>query len=342
MPIFSVIIPVHNVEKYIKRTIDSLLIQTERSWEAICVDDGSTDGSYNIITECAKEDNRIVVVHQDNHGVVAARHKGFQQSRGRYVLFLDGDDSLEAFALERIRCEILKTEADIIQFGYTYYMDFRPIKNVAPNLNGVYSFEAVMSVIKQTPLEVLDLCIWNKCYVRRVAEIAFKDVSDIHIKHSEDGLYALSAFWKMEKICFIADLLYRYNIRIGSATQSIGFQIVADKEIFTLKTYNQAVSSNRVSDEWARRIYRAHAKSSISFIFALSLSKQRTLRDSVKLLRLLSLANFYISESSDRSTCSRAVMRMVINHPYLLVVLRPLLRAVLLFRTKNNILLGIN
>ena len=342
MPIFSVIIPVHNVEKYIKRTIDSLLIQTERSWEAICVDDGSTDGSYNIITECAKEDNRIVVVHQDNRGVVAARYKGFQQSRGRYVLFLDGDDSLEAFALERIRCEILKTEAEIIQFGYTYYVDFKPIKNVAPSLDGVYSFEAVMSVIKQTPLEVLDLCIWNKCYVRRIAEIAFKDVSDIHIKHSEDGLYALSAFWKIKKICFIADLLYRYNIRIGSATQSIGFQIVADKEIFTLKTYNQALSSNRVSDEWARKLYRAHAKSSISFIFALSLSKQRTLHESIKLLRLLSLANFYISESSAQSTYSRAIMRMVINHPYLLVMFRPLLRAALLFRSKNNVLLGLN
>ena len=93
-PFFSIIIPVYNVAPYLRECLDSVLAQTFTDWEAICVDDGSTDDSGAILDEYAAKDNRFKVFHQKNAGVSVARNTALSRIRGEWFLFLDGDDRL--------------------------------------------------------------------------------------------------------------------------------------------------------------------------------------------------------------------------------------------------------
>ena len=102
MPFFSIIIPVYNVAPYLRECLDSVLGQTFQEWEAICVDDGSTDGSGEILDEYGARDKRFRVVHQDNAGVSAARNRGLEEAKGEWVWFVDGDDVIRRDALAEL------------------------------------------------------------------------------------------------------------------------------------------------------------------------------------------------------------------------------------------------
>ena len=91
----SVIVPVYNVEKYLKRCLNSLVNQTYTNIEIICVNDGSKDNSLNILNEYAQKDNRIVVISQENQGQGIARNKGLEIAKGDYIGFIDPDDFID-------------------------------------------------------------------------------------------------------------------------------------------------------------------------------------------------------------------------------------------------------
>lgn len=119
---FSIIIPVYNVAPYLRECLDSVLAQTYTNWEAICVDDGSTDGSVAILDEYAKKDARFCAIHQTNAGVSAARNRALEEATGDWILFADGDDLLKTGWAELISDEIAAhPEADMISFGMEFF-----------------------------------------------------------------------------------------------------------------------------------------------------------------------------------------------------------------------------
>ena len=109
---FSIIIPVYNVAPYLRECLDSVLAQTFADWEAICVDDGSTDGSGAVLDEYASKDSRIKVVHKANEGVSVARNKGIELSSGEYFMFVDSDDWVVEDALVGIHDALVECPAD--------------------------------------------------------------------------------------------------------------------------------------------------------------------------------------------------------------------------------------
>ena len=109
----SVIIPVYNVEPYLKQCMDSVVGQTLKDIEIICVDDGSTDGSLDILREYAAEDNRIQIIEQKNAGAGAARNNGMRHATGKYLSFLDSDDFFEPRMLEKAYDLAEKDQADL-------------------------------------------------------------------------------------------------------------------------------------------------------------------------------------------------------------------------------------
>lgn len=119
----SVIVPVYNVERYLRACLDSLIHQTLREIEIICVDDGSTDESLSILQNYKEKDDRITILHQENLGQSSARNRGLDLAKGRYVYFCDSDDYLCSDALEVCYKTALKYDLDVLRFGYNEFVD---------------------------------------------------------------------------------------------------------------------------------------------------------------------------------------------------------------------------
>lgn len=123
-PYFSIVIPVYNVATYLRESLESVLAQTYNGWEALCVDDGSTDDSGAILDEYATRDNRFRVIHKENGGVSSARNLALDQLKGLWVCFLDGDDVLHPRLLETcFRIMARCRDVDMIQFGQVTFVD---------------------------------------------------------------------------------------------------------------------------------------------------------------------------------------------------------------------------
>lgn len=119
-PKISIIIPIYNVENYLNQTLFSVVNQTLKEIEIICIEDCSTDNSPKILENFAKTDQRInIIYHEENMGVSISRKEGILASKGEYIMFLDGDDYLDITACKKLYHKIIKQRADMLQFGTT-------------------------------------------------------------------------------------------------------------------------------------------------------------------------------------------------------------------------------
>jgi len=118
LPKISIIIPIYNEEKYLRRCLNSVQNQTFTEWQAICVDDGSTDNSGKIVKEYAAKDKRFVVVHKKNGGQSDARNVGVDLAKGEFVLYLDSDDFIHPQTLELLHKFAIDNDADMVVFKF--------------------------------------------------------------------------------------------------------------------------------------------------------------------------------------------------------------------------------
>ena len=114
----SAIVPAYNVEKYLERCVNSILIQTYENFEIILVDDGSKDQSVEICDKFAQEDNRIKVIHKENGGLSSARNAGMKIAEGKYIVFIDSDDDIEPNMFELMLQAAEENKADFVMTDY--------------------------------------------------------------------------------------------------------------------------------------------------------------------------------------------------------------------------------
>lgn len=220
----SVIIPCFNCEKFIGETLDCLLNQSLKEIQIIVVNDGSTDNSGKIIDEYAQKFSNITAVHQKNAGVSAARNNGFDLAKGKYTVFLDGDDLLSEGSLENIFNALEKSNADVALFRVMRFgfggEEYNPIvdKTVCDGTID-YSDKRL----------IWNFLVANKCYkteLLRKSEIRFSP-----LKYSEDGAFFMQFIHaaKPEIIgVFGASLKYRRRTpeEGTSVTQSISLELL--------------------------------------------------------------------------------------------------------------------
>ena len=130
-PEISIIVPVHNLEKYIETTVESLLNQTFSDIEIILVDDGSTDSSPMICDKLAEQHGCITAIHQENLGVSVARNTGVAAAKGKYIGFCDGDDTVEPDMYEFLYNLAVKDNADISLCEVRFILPDGSVKNIA-------------------------------------------------------------------------------------------------------------------------------------------------------------------------------------------------------------------
>lgn len=134
--LFSIIIPAFNAERYLHDSLKSIRMQTFTDYETIIVDDGSTDKTGEIADSFAGETSRTHVIHQENEGPLLARRTGLQAASGKYVVFLDADDSLRSTALQDIADAIHKYNVDIVSFRYSRQDNFLTSDSPSPCRSG--------------------------------------------------------------------------------------------------------------------------------------------------------------------------------------------------------------
>ncbi|RAP47411.1 MAG: hypothetical protein BZ135_02205 [Methanosphaera sp. rholeuAM6] len=124
IPKISVIVPVYNVEQYLERCLDSIVNQSLKDIEIICINDGSTDNSLKILEEYAKKDDRIIVINQKNHGQGYSRNRGLDVARGEYVLFVDSDDWVDIDTCKELYIKSNQLDTDVLIYQVESYDDY--------------------------------------------------------------------------------------------------------------------------------------------------------------------------------------------------------------------------
>ena len=136
MPKYSVIVPVYNAEEYLDKCLNSILKQTNQDFEVICINDGSTDKSLDILNKY-KDD--IIIINEENSGVSIARNNGVKKASGKYLVFVDSDDYLENKLLEKVD-NVSKNNPDIIRFGNIEIDDENKNIIYGPKFNNLSGF----------------------------------------------------------------------------------------------------------------------------------------------------------------------------------------------------------
>lgn len=215
----SVIIPMYNVEKYLKECIDSVLNQSYKNIEVILVDDGSPDNSGKIADKYALKDKRVKSIHKENGGISDARNVGMEHMTGDYVMFIDSDDFLLPNALKVLENKLEKENADYVIANYINSDEdgtlwdnpvFRREKYKEFKLNIKDYFDSFF---------IMNSAVWNKMFdCKFIKELNLQFVKGLP---AEDAIFTTYCFIKSKKVYYIPDIVYSYRQRNAGTSISM-------------------------------------------------------------------------------------------------------------------------
>lgn len=220
----SVIIPVYNAESWIEKCINSIQNSTYDNLEIICINDGSTDNSLEVLQRIANRDDRVIVETKENEGVSRARNYGMARSTGEYLMFVDADDWIEPDTCEKAVAAMFRYNADIVMWSYISETESRSSAKVMFPRETFFDKQLLRTKLHRRFIGVMgeelahpeladSLCpVWGKLYRRSVIEkgcIRFVDLEEIGTY--EDGLFNLEVFGNAVSAVYLAEYLYHYR-----------------------------------------------------------------------------------------------------------------------------------
>lgn len=214
----SIIVPVYKVEKYLRRSMDSLVNQTLEDIEIICINDGSPDNCLDILKEYQeKYKDKVVIIDKKNEGVWKGRYDGIRKATGEYIAFVDSDDYVALDYAEKLYTAAKKTNADITVCGF-YRVDTETEHIFSTEMT---QYGGKVINMSQNPEDIIAIngAPWNKVFKSKV----LKNIKNLSKppKILDDMMFQLLAYLNVKKISFIDAPLYYYMIREGSIITSI-------------------------------------------------------------------------------------------------------------------------
>lgn len=206
MPKVSVIVPVYNSEKYLSQCLESIGNQSYGDIEIICINDGSTDESAEILNKYASKDKRIKVINQKNKGQSAARNAGLEAATGKYISFIDSDDVVDSRFFEILYTQAELTKSEIACCGFVKIYDKR---------GTVQNRDEINPTVYNNPLDKLlsvrnfiQFTVWNKLYRRDL----IKDFRFVEDNSFEDWVFNCGVFANVKSLVWVSNKLYGYRI----------------------------------------------------------------------------------------------------------------------------------
>ena len=234
----SIIVPIYNASKYLKKCLDSLVNQTKKELEFILINDGSTDDSESIIKSYS--DTRIKYFKRSNHGIGKTRNFGISKSTGKYIMFLDSDDYLEENACELLYKKIEKEKLDLV------VCDFYRVDSNSKVIEKIISFKNTSLKDNPNLLLNVNLAPWNKIY--RSDLIKNNNIKFIEDLKYEDAPFVVLSLLKSKKIGKVDKTLINYTIHEKSETT------VRDERIFDIIKIVDIIRSYFKDYSWSREV----------------------------------------------------------------------------------------
>lgn len=212
--LISIIVPVYNVDKYLRNCVDSILGQTYRNIEIILIDDGSKDQSGKICDEYKKIDDRVIVIHQKNSGVSSARNKGIELSKGKWITFVDSDDWIEKDFCKVLYTKAIENQCDVALCGYNRVGESN-IETI--NINGhdniLGSKEYMINSLNpQTGFGFCHMKLFNKNIIKN-------NRFDEKLLVGEDAIFNEMISKNINRAIFIKKALYNYRMNMNSVVK---------------------------------------------------------------------------------------------------------------------------
>lgn len=277
----SIVMPVYNNEKYLETCLDSIVNQTFKDFELICVNDGSKDGSLEILNRYSEKYNFIKVITQENQGAGAARNNGFELVQSETTLFLDSDDEFYPEFLEKMYDKYYETNADIVICRYNatlpdgsyFAKEVGFIDNMLPKNNIFNKYDIPDKILNFTTP-----AIWNKLLktdLIRKYNLKFDNTSN-----SNDITFTFSALFFAEKITTINDILINYKY-FSANSITLTRQLYPNIELFDIFKNLYKIICEK-DNTFQMSLYNAEL--SCSF-YHLSLMKSLLRKDFIKLIK---------------------------------------------------------
>lgn len=248
--IVSIIIPVFNIQDYLLKCLNSIQVQTYSELQIILVDDGSTDMSGKLCDDFSRMDKRVIVIHGNNEGVVAARIKGIEVATGEYSFCIDGDDWVESDTIEKMLEMALAYDADIVIADRVREYKYGKAEEANSLPEGLYSTSEQKRNFYQS-------MIYNKgssrkgnlCYLsgKLIKTSLLKRVAlrfDVRVTYGEDSAVIYACFAGADRIFVLHQCLYHYVMREDSSCRKIHTRYFADINeiyIFLKQVFNESL-----------------------------------------------------------------------------------------------------
>ncbi len=235
-PTVSIIVPVYNVEKYIRRCLDSIVAQTFTDWECILIDDGTPDNSGKICDEYAARDSRFVVIHKANGGVSSARNAGLDVANGEWITFVDSDDWIEKETYQTVLKVAENNCADLVQFGILIEKDEKIIRQK----NYKEGFVENLS-------DFFEPSTWHKLFLRKI--ICANNIRfPLGITLSEDRYFSFMCYFNASRIYNLSECFYHYRCYSESSTHKMSEENIQDELNAITMMENAIYHSNKKSN----------------------------------------------------------------------------------------------
>jgi len=219
LPKVSVIIPIYNASKYLKDALDSVINQTLNDIEIICVNDGSTDNSLEILQQYKIQDSRITIISGINHGAGYSRNTGLKIAKGKYIIFLDADDFFKPNMLETAFNECEKYQADFCVFRcQEFNQSMKIYRDMSHTIKSKFlpsNLQFSSADIKENAFQIFIGWAWDKLYSREYlikTNIKFQE-----IKNSEDAFFVFMNTLLADKIVIIDKILLNYRTNLNTS-----------------------------------------------------------------------------------------------------------------------------
>lgn len=259
----TIILPIYNGERYLPTALESVRTQTYTDFECLCIDDGSSDNSADIVRGFAAEDSRFRLVQQSNQGVAASRNRGLRESKGQYITFLDQDDVFSPEILEKLlsvanetRCEVV--EAEITEF----YSKELPDVGLTIKTNNVVSNTPFVDFFGVGKNPCVRVAIWGKLYAKRsIEDVMFPD----GVFGADDYVFTARLYSKISRYAKTDLRLYLYRMHKNNVTMQMPMRYIMGMLQSREIVWNEALKNSSRVGVFRISVCRRYGKDILSW-----------------------------------------------------------------------------